>query len=608
MDSVRDDMGRACINTLSRFVDLINIDTPLKAAEYVYAALSEASELELARLRLAVIGPEYRPAFPRYADVVASIRPTEFNLGPPKAPRQLQRLPLEGQTAGGYHPFADHVDGTDPFASKFFELLDAIHDFADHPDEIDMRVKLRDSLGAIVPNGFDIAKLHDKDDVLQKLYKFDELHFKLPQGVVHKVKNPLKARCLEAGIGRYFRGNSVTMTESSQSPDLHTVDLYFKVSGDKRRFATIEDIVELRRSMHAFYAMQPRSVALKAADVLDVMIDKDMTTDHDRAQCHLVAWMTGFDLLLTKVKKYFVLPDDTKDAFIEKLAETRDDKATISFWFCDASIHDAAATTGFEFSSACTGNVFHRDSMVQFEFKKPRAPALYGYKVTTADRSLNPIDGKKTSIDSLNVRVETRKEVVLDSDDKTVLDYRVRQRYDKPAMKTEIDFINDLNIDSMNMRVEEDQEVLLDSDDETELDYDERQIYDTSAMKNTIKFMNKRNGNWGFAVPAALKRAADWGQIEHCKRNRMLFISADRMGTHYAAYRDAPVMLVKTRDFIGQDDTSTHVQYSFCMCASKHARSKMRKSSAQAAGGEIRAGTYAAWAALAAIVVVASLS
>jgi hypothetical protein len=554
---VRDDAGRLCIETLGRFVDLINIDTPLKAAEYVYAALSEATELELARLQLAVMGAVR--TVPRYSEVVASMRPTWFNVGPPAQPRQLQRLPLEGQAAGGYNSFANHVNGTDPYASKFFELLDAIHDFADQPADGDMRTKLCKSIGAIVPNGFDIHELHDKNDVFKKLYTYDELHFKLSPGVFHKAKNPLKARRLEDSIARYHRGKSVSREEKPSGPDLLTVDLYFKVSGDKRRFMVVEDLVELRRSMHSFYAMQPRSVALRAATVIDVMIDKDMTTDQDRAQCHLVAWMTGFDLVLTKVRKYFVLPAGTKDAFIERLAETHDDVASFAFRYCDASIHDAANTRGFEFSAACTGDVFHKDSMVRFEYKKS-VPALYGYKVTTADRSLNPIDGKKTSIDGLNVRVEEKQEVLLDSDDETEIDYEERKRYDKPTMKAKIDF------------------------------------------------MDKRNKGWGFAVPAALKRAADWGQIEHCKRNNMLLISADRMGSHYAAYRDAPVMLVKVRDFTGKDDTSTHVQYSFCMCASKQARSKMGRSMPQSAGGRVRAGTYTAWAALVAIVLAASLS
>lgn len=558
-DSVRDDEGRVCIDTLGRFVDLINIDTPLKAAEYVYAALSEANELELARLQLAVMGSERN--MPRYSEVVASMRPTWFNVGPPPvAPRQLQRLPLEGQAAGGYNPFASHVNGTDPYASRFFELLDAIHDFADQPGDAEMRTKLRDSLGAIVPNGFNIDNLHDKDYVFKKLYEYDELHFKLSPGVFHKVKNPLKARRLEESIARYHRGKSVSREETPTGSDLLTVDLYFKVSGDKRRFMVIDDLVELRRSMHSFYTMRPRSIALKAVSVLDVMIDKDMTTDHERAQCHLVAWMTGFDLLLTKVRKYFILPEGTKDAFIERLAQTHDDVASFAFRYCDASIHDAAKTRGFEFSAACTGDVFHKDSMVQFEYKKPLAPALYGYKVVTTDRASNPIDGKKPSIDSLNVRVETKKEVVLDSDDVGVLYYEKRKRYDKPSMDSEIDFMDEVN------------------------------------------------KNWGFAVPVALKRAADWGQIEHCKRNHMLFISADRMGSHYAAYRDAPVMLVKTRDFTGKDDTSTHVQYSFCMCASKQVRAKMGRSIPQSAGGRNQTATYAAWAALVAIVFATTLA
>lgn len=46
------------------------------------------------------------------------------------------------------------------------------------------------------------------------------------------------------------------------------------------------------------------------------------------------------------------------------------------------------------------------------------------------------------------------------------------------------------------------------------------------------------------AMKYALKRAGDWGQVEHCKRYGKLFMTCDRLAALYAVYRDVPVIFL----------------------------------------------------------------
>lgn len=50
------------------------------------------------------------------------------------------------------------------------------------------------------------------------------------------------------------------------------------------------------------------------------------------------------------------------------------------------------------------------------------------------------------------------------------------------------------------------------------------------------------------ATALALKRAGDWGQVEHCVRHGKVFVTADKMAALYAYYRRAKFVLVQTQD------------------------------------------------------------
>jgi hypothetical protein len=55
-----------------------------------------------------------------------------------------------------------------------------------------------------------------------------------------------------------------------------------------------------------------------------------------------------------------------------------------------------------------------------------------------------------------------------------------------------------------------------------------------------------------FSIPLkyALKRAGDWGQVEHCKRHNKVFITSDKLAALYAAYRNIRFIFIR-RQFSG---------------------------------------------------------
>ena len=46
----------------------------------------------------------------------------------------------------------------------------------------------------------------------------------------------------------------------------------------------------------------------------------------------------------------------------------------------------------------------------------------------------------------------------------------------------------------------------------------------------------------------AIKRAGDWGQVEHAKKYKKIFVTDDIMAALYAYFRDVPCILLRERD------------------------------------------------------------
>jgi len=106
------------------------------------------------------------------------------------------------------------------------------------------------------------------------------------------------------------------------------------------------------------------------------------------------------------------------------------------------------------------------------------------------------------------------------------------------------------------------------------------------SLRELPKGERRRNG----AVALALKRAGDWGMIQHCRKYGMVFVTTDRFSALYAAFRGVCVMFMKVddvrmppydkklrRDDHRQPPAQVHfVQYAFSLFATDAGRTSLR--------------------------------
>ena len=90
-------------------------------------------------------------------------------------------------------------------------------------------------------------------------------------------------------------------------------------------------------------------------------------------------------------------------------------------------------------------------------------------------------------------------------------------------------------------------------------------------MADVMVDLENEDSEYRFAVPAALKRASDWGQIEHCKQKGIVFVTSDIMSALYAAYRDVKLLFVTHADRASMNTA----RFSFVMSGSKTAGPKV---------------------------------
>jgi len=216
------------------------------------------------------------------------------------------------------------------------------------------------------------------------------------------------------------------------------------------------------------------------------------------------------------------------------------------FVFCDATVYDGARVSNLgdsvTYSTASTGAVFYQNAIVDVEFGVAESDAAFLYKVTTADVARNPLAPMSTA-ESIT---------------------RVCGR-----------------------------------DGYVEDDSGESARVDNSVSTLSRLALNLINKGFDIACPVARKTAGDWGQIEHCRLNNIVFVTSDRLAALYAASRDVPVMLVKHHDYADHKCA----QYSFCMFGTDEGRRSLTADPATG-GGRL---SYFPAIALGAVVVVSAL-
>ena len=118
-----------------------------------------------------------------------------------------------------------------------------------------------------------------------------------------------------------------------------------------------------------------------------------------------------------------------------------------------------------------------------------------------------------------------------------------------------------------------------------------QELYSINSVVTTIA--SRIDVGMNIAVPLALKLAGDWGQVEHCKKYDMVFVTSDKLAALYAIYRDVCVIYVNTwrvPDKVWDEyDTRDLYRHSFALCGSDNAQARLvrprRPTSSMVAGG-----------------------
>ena len=244
-----------------------------------------------------------------------------------------------------------------------------------------------------------------------------------------------------------------------------------------------------------------------AEDRPKFMVDQDMAPFNKVGDPHrhLFAWMTGFGHILVAMDEHFKGVVPLTDI-------------GFSFVYCDATVYDGAAISNLDesvtFSPKPTGPVFHEKSTVNVEFTRvelgKRDRHAFGCTITTTNAS-NPLAPNMTERSFSRVVRNGRCDV------------------DSTGIRPQLD----TSVDTLSYLVED----LVDA-------------------------------GFDVASPIAQKSAGDWGQIEHCKANNIVFVTCDRLTALRAASRECVTLLVKHHDYAND----RYAQYSFCMFGTEEAR------------------------------------
>jgi hypothetical protein len=504
--SLYDAYGESDELLLRSFVPCMRIKTIEQARDYVAEAVRGAESIDdLDRLAAAVMGRGRDFPEERYLPADAPVSRLDDSLG-------------RADVSGGalLYSAPDDIDDTDADTAKLMELTDAIHDFGNKqwlrpgmsdyrpetPEETEervaenrrMQVLLKESLKANIP--LEIADAASAAypnmdpeeaqlEILADKSKFEDVVVSA-QALTFPGRKPIPNPLRGRPVASITRPHAKKSTPNGST---RCVDVYFKKDGGKK-IAYLIELVDLRRSMEAFFS-DPYRASLGDMNV-DIMIDQCMTTKFNREPSALLSWITGFRLMITALNEYF----DIGKTIVGDEIQT---SSTFVAWYCDATLHDGTfnakyVVSGERLSADATGKVFHKDSEVRVKFVGPNGPYKYAFEVATTDPDVNPIPwtdyGQKSDtikFDKGRITNKTRTAII-------------------------------------------------------------PKRFSAKAMADVMVDLENEDSEYRFAVPAALKRASDWGQIEHCKQKGIVFVTSDIMSALYAAYRDVKLLFVTHAD------------------------------------------------------------
>lgn len=604
----------------SDYDDVLKIKTHEDASKYIARAIREASadevrELEIYYLTRRLYDLKYR------GDAVAGASgPTE-------------KRTLSGGDDSRLFP--RNLALLDIRVYHLMELAEAVHDFADvrpdcHADK-DERQETRDenarlrkyiarSLAAELPTEIpDLQMYADKKTFVEKMAEHEYLTFR--DG---RAENPLFRRNIEAGIYRHLSEDredddpraKVVVRRFWEAPSCEgtfSSEEVFCVDG-QRKLLVLKDVIRVRKSMQAMFSTNNLRMMLDQ-NLVPRRIEKDKLVDHriypgQETMVRLLVWFTGFECLLDELnmlffkQKYdkrlgrFVDQDlghfaahvpKYRSEFTTKLERVSCDSSMYdgSRWFSNividddtglpAKMHAPAGTpqgmvgreNEFDHQDSKgwykyvrapnilptpTGDIFHPDSVIRMKLDVPPSTGVYGYVIETTEPATSPIDldDPRSGRDGIA---------------KLVSKGRFRER-----VGTTMEQQGPKSLERHN----------------------------TEAMEKYVRNWSEYDDFVSCAAPLALKRAGDWGQVEHCKRHNIVFVTADKLAALYAAYRDVPCMYLKYRGVQSYNgkavssqerpeqkyDQIEFVQYSFVMFGSKRARQALSPASARQVGGD----------------------
>lgn len=600
----------------SDYDDVLKIKTRDDARGYIAAAVAEADPDAVRDLETYYLGKR------RY-DI-------KYSRAPPLAPEPAKKQfggDLDDETYLRLYP--KELGDLNIKIYCLLELAEGIHDFADErPDTGSRRAEnrrlrkyIRESLRAELPAEIpDLDTYANKSALIKEMSAHQYLTFK--EG---RVENPLHGRDIEAGI--YFHTSELDDPRTKavegrarfwgppSAPGTFSSEELFLVQ-DKKRLVVLKEIVGVRKSMQAIF-VAPNLRMMVDQNIVPRDLGEDGLPEVPRSLPHLFTWMTGFECLLDELrelffyKKYDPVTREYKDADLKHFAVHASGlkfSEKLELVSCDASVYDGSRwlssvvldhkgrperlsplgdndgadlaeydqidEKGMPFkykyapnvAAVPTGEIFHPDGIIRMRFDVPATKHKYGYAIKTTDPYGNPIDFD---------RPESGRDVIAKI---------VEGKMSRERVGTSMDLQGTKNYES----------------------------HSTNSMKKYVMQWSWSD-SVGCAGPLAMKRAGDWGQIEHCKRYGIVFVTADKLAALYAAYRDVPFLYLKHHVPKWNDDVqvgtfdgvrTNFVQYSFVMGGDRRSRVALA-SPEQTGGGSAGLGVVAA--AMLAVVVVSSL-